>query len=232
MRRLLSVVILCFTVAFLFSCAKEVPITIDENIGQVETTITIEKEQEKQEKSEEKAEEKPSEAVKLAKAFYEEYFAQEDENEKAEGRMGNAERLEVVKRLYLTDSLIEELHLRSRQDNCDAITNSQDDKVIRDKLIFTNGKDENTADVIYREEYENGGFYQDIIELHFIDTDEGKRADALNVYHEDKDASGNGLKYERITKYATHGDFTEEDKKEMESIKKSLDDLEAQGFIG
>lgn len=169
-------------------------------------------------------------APTYAKSFYEEYFAQEKENEEAEGRMGNAERLETVKRKYLTENLIEELHLRSRQNSCDAITNSQDNMALEGKLAFKNGKDKNTAVVTYRFDNQNG-YDETIIELHFTDVNGKKLANELNTTCIMVENGNEINRYEYKTKWANRLSFSDADIKEMESIKESLDKNEAEGFI-
>lgn len=217
MKRIILTMFLLISIATLFSCVKEYQtIPIENNIANNNQNSSVVKES--------------NDVTALTKSFYEEYFAQEKENDETVGRMGNAERMEVVKRKYLTENLIEELHIRSRQSSCDAITNSQDNKALEGKLAFKNGKDKNTAIVTYRFDNQNG-YDETSIELHFIDVNGQKLANELNTTCVMVENGKEINRYEYKTKWANKPNFSEADIKEMESIKTELDKNEAEGFI-
>lgn len=216
--------ILFLAITCLTACAKEIPETLQNTES---TTVEVKETIESQETAKPK-----NDVVKLAESFYTEYFAQEDDNFAHEGRMGNAERMEVVKRKYLTEDLIEELHIRSRKMDADAITNVQDNSALKGRLSFKEGSDENRALVTYEDDIGNSQKQYTTMELHFIDVDGKKLADELNTTCVVKEGENEINRYEFKTKWASNGGITEEDRKEMESIKKEMDELEAQGFIG
>lgn len=221
MNKIILTIFLLISIFTLFSCVKEYPTIPTENnviINNQNSSVVNE------------LNNSLNDVTMLAKSFYEEYFDQEKENDEATGRMGNAERLEVVKRKYLTENLIEELHLRSRQNSCDAITNSQDNRALEGKLTYKNGKDKNTAVVIYRFDNQNG-YDETTIELHFIDVNGQKLANELNTTCVMVENGKEINRYEYKTKWANKPSFSETDIKEMESIKTELDNNEVEGFI-
>lgn len=221
MKRIILTILFLISITTLISCVKEYPtIPTERNVVINSQNFSVEN----------ASNDASNDVTTLTKSFYEEYFAQEKENDEAVGRMGNAERMEVVKRKYLTENLIEELHLRSRQNSCDAITNSQDNLALDGKLTYKNGKDKNTALVTYRFDNQNG-YDETTIELHFIDVNGQKLANELNTTCVMVENGKEINRYEYKTKWANKPNFSEADIKEMESIKESLDKNEAEGFI-
>lgn len=227
--RLTKQSLIVFLVALcLTACAKELPETLQNSESMTaEVKATTE-----QKETIEQTEKAKVDVVKLTESFYTEYFNQEEDNFAHEGRMGNSERMEVVKRKYLTEDLIEELHIRSRKMGADAITNVQDNAALKGRLSFKEGSDEDRALVTYEDDIGNNQKQYTTIELHFIDVDGKKLADELNTTCIVKEGENEINRYEYKTKWASNGGITEEDRKEMENIKKEMDELEAQGFIG
>lgn len=167
-------------------------------------------------------------ASKLAKNFYTEYLkADEEIGDKAE------EEKTKIKQKYMTDLLIEELSLRTMQMDADSITGVQDSYGMIDSMTVNKGQDENSAIITFVFENEEG-MTERVIEsnVHFKKYNDKYLMNQLDMtiifYDRDNDENT----YEYTTKYANKTVLTEEDRKEMDDIKKHYEELYSEGYIG
>lgn len=164
-------------------------------------------------------------ATEIAKKFYTEYL----KNDAAY----NPTKAEKIKKKYMTDVMVEEIDLRTKEMEADAVTGVQDSTDMIKKMQVEEGEDEDWAKVTFDCFQEEGMEYKIYeINLHFRDIGNRRWIDTLNmiVYDVDKDGDKSQTSYN--TKYANKETLTEEDKAAMERIKKYYDELAEEGYIG
>ena len=164
-------------------------------------------------------------ATEIAKKFYTEYL----KNDIAY----NAAKAEKIKKKYMTDVMVEEIDLRTKEMEADAVTGVQDSTDMIKKMQVVEGEDEDWAKVIFDMKAEEGqeyGIYE--INLHFRDVENRRLIDTLNLTVYDVDKDGDKSQREYMTKFANKETLTEEDKAAMENIRKYYDELAEEGFIG
>ena len=158
----------------------------------------------------------------VAKSFYTEYL-----------KAKNYDDAKKVKSKYMTDILSDELELRSMQIEADAITGVQDFTGMIKKMVVSEGENEDWAKVTFNMKGEEGRAYR-IYEanLHFKSVDNKKLMDTLDLTIYDIDEDGDTSQMVYNTKYANKEELTDEDKLEMESIRKYFEDLYEEGYVG
>ena len=164
-------------------------------------------------------------ATEIAKKFYTEYL----KNDVAY----NPTKAEKIKKKYMTDVMVEEIDLRTKEMEADAVTGVQDSTDMIKNMQVEEGEDEDWAKVTFDCFQEEGMEYKIYeIYLHFRDIGNRRWIDTLNmiVYDVDKDGDKSQTSYN--TKYANKETLTEEDKAAMERIKKYYEELAEEGYIG
>ncbi len=161
-------------------------------------------------------------STEIAKSFYTEYLKAKNE----EGRAKSREK-------FMTPILVDELDLRGKQLEADAITGVQDDTGFINKMTVAEGQNDEWAKVTFDLKETEGVPYR-IYEanVHFRVVDDTKLMDTLDMIIYDVDQDGDSSQIVYNTKYANKAELTEEEKAEMERMKKYYDDLFAEGFIG
>lgn len=164
-------------------------------------------------------------ATEIAKSFYTDYLKACDTLDE--------KKILNVKKTYMTEVMVEEIGLRTKQMEADAVTGVQDSTGMIKKLDVTDGENEEWAIVTFDMMEEEGKPYRIYqIKLHFKDIGNKRFIDTLNMNIYDVDADGDKVKNEYNTKWANKEELSDSDKKEMENIRKYFEDLEDQGFIG
>ena len=164
-------------------------------------------------------------ATEIAKSFYTDYLKACDTLDE--------KKILNVKKTYMTEVMVEEIGLRTKQMEADAVTGVQDSTGMIKKLDVTDGENEEWAVVTFDMMEEEGKPYRIYqIKLHFKDIGNKRLIDTLNMNIYDVDADGDKVKNEYNTKWANKEELSDSDKKEMENIRKYFEDLEDQGFIG
>ena len=164
-------------------------------------------------------------ATEIAKSFYTDYLKACDTLDE--------KKILNVKKTYMTETMIEEITLRTRQLEADAVTGVQDSTGMINKLEVAEGENDEWAVVTFDMKGEEGKAYRiNEIKLHFRDVDKKRLIDTLDMTVYDVDADGDKIKNEYKTKWANKETLSEEDKKEMSEMKRYFDDLEEEGYIG
>lgn len=160
-------------------------------------------------------------AVKLAKDFYTEYLDESD-----------YDKLINIKEKYMTKTLIDELEIRSMQMESDSVTGVQDSTGMKKIMEVNKGSGDNTATITFNFKNDEGTTTQ-LIEssVHFKNENGKALMDTLDMIIIDYDENNNDNMRQYQTKYANKDELTEEDKKEMQDIKKHYEDLYSQGYI-
>lgn len=164
-------------------------------------------------------------ATEIAKSFYTEYLRAVDTLDE--------KKITKVKKTYMTETMFEEINLRSRQLDADAVTGVQDSTGMINKLQVSEGENDEWAIVKFDMIEEEGKPYRIYeMKLHFRDVDKKRLIDTLDMTIYDVDADGDKIKNEYNTKWANKETLTEEDKKEMSEMNRYFDDLAEEGYIG
>lgn len=163
--------------------------------------------------------------TEIAKKFYTEYLKNDIAN--------NAAKAEKIKKKYMTDVMVEEIDLRTKEMEADAVTGVQDSTGMIDRIVITDGQNEDWAKVTFDMKAEEGQEYSIYeVDLHFRDVGNRRMIDTLNLTVYDVDKDGDKSQREYVTKFANKETLTEEDKAAMENIRKYYDELAEEGFIG
>ena len=164
-------------------------------------------------------------ATEIAKSFYNDYFNACDTLD--ENKILN------VKKNYMTDIMVEESNLRSKQLDADVVTGVQDSTGMVKKMVVTEGEDEDWAIVTFDMKEEEGQAYK-IIEtkLHFRDVDKKRLIDAIDLTTYDVDQDGDKVKNENKTRWANKEELSEQDKAEMQRAKEYFEELAEAGYVG
>ena len=162
-----------------------------------------------------------TDAVKLAKDFYTAYLNEED-----------YDKLINVKEKYMTDTLIEELELRSMEMEADSITGVQDSTGMQNIMEVNKGSTDNTATITFNIK-DDEDTTKKLIEtsVHFKNKNGRVLMDTLDMLIIDYDENNNDTMRQYQTKYANKDELTEEDKKEMEEKRKYYENLYSEGYI-
>ena len=164
-------------------------------------------------------------ATEIAKSFYTDYLKACDTLDE--------KKILNVKKTYMTETMIEEITLRTRQLEADAVTGVQDSTGMINKLQIAEGENDEWAIVTFDMKGEEGKAYKIYeIKLHFRDVDKKRLIDTLDMIVYDVDEDEDKIKNEYKTKWANKETLREEDKKEMSEMKRYFDDLEEEGYIG
>lgn len=164
-------------------------------------------------------------ATEIAKSFYTDYFKSLDTLDE--------KKILNVKKTYMTETMIEEIALRTRQLDADAVTGVQDSTGMKNKLVVEEGENDEWAVVTFDMIIEEGKPYRIYeIKLHFRDVDKKRLIDTLDMTIYDVDEDGDKIKNEYKTKWANKEILSEEDKKDMSEMKRYFDELEDEGYIG
>ena len=116
-------------------------------------------------------------ATEIAKSFYTEYLKAVDTLDE--------KKILNVKKTYMTETMVEEIELRSKQMEADAVTGVQDSTGMINKLEVTEGENDEWAIVTFDMMEEEGKPYRIYqIKLHFKDIANKRFINALdmNVY--------------------------------------------------
>ncbi|MBP3201046.1 MAG: hypothetical protein J6M39_05315 [Lachnospiraceae bacterium] len=159
-------------------------------------------------------------ATEIAKSFYTDYL------KACKGQ--NTDKILKVKKTYMTNVMVEEINLRSKQMEVDAVLGTNDFNGMINKLSSSDGENDEWAVVtfdMFEEEEKPYNIYE--IKLHFKDVDNKRFIDTLdmNIYDVDKD--GDKVKNEFNTRWANKDELSDTDKQEMENVKKYFEDLES-----
>jgi len=117
--------------------------------------------------------------------------------------------------------------------DADSITGVQDSYGMVDFMTVNKGQDENSAIITFVFENEEG-MTERVIEsnVHFKKYSDKYLMNQLDMtiifYDRDNDENT----YEYTTKYANKTVLTEEDRKEMDNIKKHYEELYSEGYVG
>lgn len=164
-------------------------------------------------------------ATEIAKKFYTEYL----KNDVAY----NSAKAEKIKKKYMTDVMCEEIDLRTKEMEADAVTGVQDSTNMLKKMEVLEGKDEDWAKVIFDLFEEEGMEYRIYeINLHFRDIGNRRWIDTLDMIVYDVDKDGDKSQTEHKTKFANKETLTDDDRAAMERIRKYYEDLAEEGYIG
>lgn len=164
-------------------------------------------------------------ATEIAKSFYTDYLKACDTLDE--------KKILNVKKTYMTETMIEEIALRTRQLDADAVTGVQDSTGMKNKLVVEEGENDEWAVVTFDMKTEEGKPYRIYeIKLHFRDVDKKRLIDTLDMTIYDMDEDGDKIKNEYKTKWANKEILSEEDKKDMSEMKRYFDELEDEGYIG
>lgn len=164
-------------------------------------------------------------ATEIAKSFYIDYLKACDTLDE--------KKILNVKKTYMTETMIEEIALRTRQLDADAVTGVQDSTGMINKLQIAEGENDEWAVVTFNMKAEEGKPYRVYeTKLHFRDVNKKRLIDTLDMTIYDFDEDEDKIKNEYKTKWANKETLSEEDKKEMSEMKRYFDDLEEEGYIG
>lgn len=164
-------------------------------------------------------------ATEIAKKFYTEYL----KNDIAY----NAAKAEKIKKKYMTDVMVEEIDLRTKEMEADAVTGVQDSTNMLKRMEVLEGEDEDWAKVIFDLFEEEGMEYRIYeINLHFRDIGNRRWIDTLDMIVYDVDKDGDKSQTEHKTKFANKETLTDDDRAAMERIRKYYEDLAEEGYIG
>ena len=164
-------------------------------------------------------------ATEIAKSFYTDYL------KASEGT--DEQKILNVKKTYMTEIMVEEIYLRTKQMEADAVTGVQDSFGMLNKLQVTEGESDEWATVTFDMMEEEGkpyNIYQ--IKLHFKDIGNKRFIDTLNMNIYDVDADGDKIKNEFNTRWANKETLSDTDKEEMNRMREYYDELAEQGYIG
>ena len=157
-------------------------------------------------------------STEITKKFYTQYFKNLEKND--------LEKINKTKKTYMTDVLIEEMDLRSKELEVDAITGFDYKKEIADKMVIEEGEDESWVKVTFDMFEEEGKPYNIyVMDIHFRDTDKKRYIDTMDLTIYDVDEDGDRTRMEYKTKYANKEELSDEDIAAMERIKNYYDDL-------
>ena len=164
-------------------------------------------------------------ATEIAKKFYTEYL----KNDVAY----NSAKAEKIKKKYMTDVMCEEIDLRTKEMEADAVTGVQDSTNMLKKMEVLEGEDEDWAKVIFDLFEEEGMEYRIYeINLHFRDIGNRRWIDTLDMIVYDVDKDGDKSQTTHKTKFANKETLTDDDRAAMERIRKYYEDLAEEGYIG
>ena len=157
-------------------------------------------------------------STEITKKFYTQYFKNLEKND--------LEKINKTKKTYMTDILVEEMDLRSKELEVDAITGFDYKKEIAEKMVVEEGEDESWVKVTFDMFEEEGKPYNIyVMDIHFRDTDKKRYIDTMDLTIYDVDEDGDRTRMEYKTKYANKEELSDEDKAAMERIKNYYDDL-------
>ena len=164
-------------------------------------------------------------ATEIAKSFYTEYLKAVDTLDE--------KKILKVKNTYMTETMVEEIELRSKQMEADAVTGVQDSTGMINKLVVSDGENDEWAVVTFDMMEEEGKPYKIYqIKLHFKDIGNKRFINTLDMNIYDVDQDGDKVKNEYNTRWANKDELSDVDKKEMENIRKYFEDLAVEGYIG
>lgn len=164
-------------------------------------------------------------ATEIAKSFYTDYLKACDTVDE--------KKILNVKKTYMTDTMVEETILRTKQIEADIVTGVQDSTDMIKKMVVTDGEDEDWAIVTFDMMEEEGKPYRIYeIKMHFRDVDKKRLIDTLDLTIYDVDADGDKVKTENKTRWANKPELSENDKAEMQRMKEYYDELAEAGYIG
>ena len=157
-------------------------------------------------------------STEITKKFYTQYFKNLEKND--------LEKINKTKKTYMTDILVEEMDLRSKELEVDAITGFDYKKEIAEKMVVEEGEDESWVKVTFDMFEEEGKPYNIyVMDIHFRDADKKRYMDTMDLTIYDVDEDGDRTRMEYKTKYANKEELSDEDKAAMERIKNYYDDL-------
>ena len=164
-------------------------------------------------------------ATEIAKSFYTDYLKACDTLDE--------KKILKVKNTYMTETMVEEIELRSKQMEADAVTGVQDSTGMINKLVVSDGENDEWAVVTFDMMEEEGKPYKIYqIKLHFKDIGNKRFINTLDMNIYDVDQDGDKVKNEYNTRWANKDELSDVDKKEMENIRKYFEDLAVEGYIG
>ena len=164
-------------------------------------------------------------ATEIAKSFYTEYLKAVDTLDE--------KKILNVKKKYMTDTMVEEIELRSKQMEADAVTGVQDSTGMVNKLVVTDGENDEWAVATFDMIEEEGKPYRIYqIKLHFKNIGNKRFIDTLDMNIYDVDADGDKVKNEFNTRWANKETLSDEDKAEMKRMREYYDELAEEGYIG
>lgn len=164
-------------------------------------------------------------ATEIAKSFYTEYLKADESS--------NRDKLLEIKKNYMTEVMVEEVDIRSSQIDADIVTGVQDATALSNKMVVTEGENDEWAVVTFDMKEEEGIPYRIYeIKLHFRDTDKKRLIDTLDLTIYDVDQDGDKVKNEYKTKWANKENLSEEDKAEMKRAKEYFEELAESGYVG
>ena len=166
-------------------------------------------------------------ASELVKDFYTRYITSYENNT-------DVEELTKIEESYMTETLVEELRLRSYEMEADAILGVQDGTGFLDKLEIEDGADENSTIARFVVPVEGMELAKNTYEfhIHFRKVDNKKLIDTYDFIWIETDADGDDSRTEYLTKYANKEELTEDDKIKMSNQRKYYEDLFAEGYVG
>ena len=164
-------------------------------------------------------------AIEIAKSFYTEYLKAVDAMDE--------KRILNVKKKYMTPTMVDEIDLRGKQMEADAVTGVQDSTGMIKKMSVADGENDEWAIVTFDMMEEEGKPYKIYqIKLHFKDIGNKRFINALDMNVYDVDQDGDKVKNEYNTRWANKDELSDTDKKEMENVRKYFEDLADEGYIG
>ena len=160
-----------------------------------------------------------ADTVTLTKNFFNEYLKRVNK--------GTAEELNEIKSKYMTETLVEELTLRSWEMEADAVVGVSDPTGYKKYLNVVAGEDENHTIATFEVPNKNEGMDKDIykINIHFRNVDDKKLMDTYDFTWTEVDAEGNESAAVYNTRYANKEVLSEDDRIAMSSIRKYYEEM-------
>lgn len=166
-------------------------------------------------------------ASELAKNFYTSYIKKYEAN-------ASEEEMLKIKEAYMTETMIEELDLRSLEMEADAILGVQDGTGFLDKMEIEPGDDDESAVARFVVPVEGDEIAKNtyVFHIHFRNVDNKKLIDTYDFLWIETDSDGDDSRIEYKTQYANKETLTEEDLTKMSNQRKYYDELFEDGYIG
>ena len=166
-------------------------------------------------------------AGELAKSFYTNYI-------KSYEKDASVDELMEIEKNYMTETMVEELMIRSWEMEADAILGVQDGTGFLDKMEIEDISDDYSTVVKFIVPVDGQEFAKNTYEfhIHFRKVGDKKLIDTYDFIWIETDTDGDNSRIEYITKYANKEELTEDDKIRMSNQREYYEELFEEGYIG